>query len=123
MSIHAATLGRPLGAVPGPITSATSAGCHRLIREYDAVCVTNVDEMAELAGVALTGPDTRPAERSPEEVRVLDALSVRSPRAAADVATRSGLPVDTVHSVLGLLELDAQVAEKSGGWVYLPQTS
>lgn len=118
---HAATLGRPLGAVPGPVTSAASAGCHRLIREYDAVCVTNVDEMAELAGVAAAGPAATLAERSPDEVRVLDALSVRSPRAAADVAARSGLPVDTVQSVLALLELDAFVAEKPGGWVYLPQ--
>ena len=29
---HAAELGRPVGAVPGPVTSASSAGCHRLIR-------------------------------------------------------------------------------------------
>ena len=29
---HAVALGRPLGAVPGPVTSAASAGCHRLIR-------------------------------------------------------------------------------------------
>ena len=36
---HAAALGRPLGAVPGPVTSPASAGCHRLLREYDAVCV------------------------------------------------------------------------------------
>ncbi len=45
---HAATLGRPLGVVPGPVTSATSAGCHRLLREYDAVCVTTASEMLEL---------------------------------------------------------------------------
>ncbi|WP_397427927.1 DNA-processing protein DprA, partial [Pseudolysinimonas sp.] len=38
---HAAQLGRPLGAVPGPVTSSASAGCHRLIREYDAVCVSS----------------------------------------------------------------------------------
>ncbi|MDF2576486.1 MAG: dprA, partial [Agromyces sp.] len=36
---HAAALGRPLGAVPGPVTSPASAGCHRLLREFDAVCV------------------------------------------------------------------------------------
>ena len=33
---HATTLGRTLGAVPGPVTSAASAGCHRLIRHFDA---------------------------------------------------------------------------------------
>jgi DNA processing protein len=119
---HAGALGRPLGAVPGPITSATSAGCHRLIREYDAVCVTSVEEMAELAGIVPSGPDATTPERSSEEVRVLDALSVRSPRPASDVAVRAGLPVDTVHSVLGILELDALVAERPGGWVYVPQS-
>ena len=47
---HAAALGRPLGAVPGPVTSPASAGCHRLLREFDAVCVVDADQMAELAG-------------------------------------------------------------------------
>ncbi len=46
---HAAALGRPLGAVPGPVTSSASAGCHRMLREFPAICVTNADEMAELA--------------------------------------------------------------------------
>lgn len=45
---HAASLNRPLGVVPGPVTSASSAGCHRLLREYDAVCVTTASEMLEL---------------------------------------------------------------------------
>ncbi len=53
---HAAGFGRPLGAVPGPVTSAASAGCHRLLREFTAVCVTNADEMAELAPRAAAGP-------------------------------------------------------------------
>lgn len=53
---HAEALGRPLGAVPGPVTSAASAGCHRLIRDFGAICVTNADEMAELA------PATQPVE-------------------------------------------------------------
>src|SRR5690606_585095 len=42
---HAASLGRALGAVPGPVTSSTSAGCHRLLRDYDAVCVTSADDV------------------------------------------------------------------------------
>ncbi|MBG6238371.1 DNA processing protein [Mycetocola sp. CAN_C7] len=118
---HAAALGRPLGAVPGPITSAASAGCHRLIREYGAVCVTTVDEMAELAGMSPGETNEDAAARSSEETRVLDALSVRSPRSPGDIATRSGLPVGTVQSVLGLLELGDLVAEKPEGWVFVPQ--
>lgn len=45
---HAANIGRPVGAVPGPVTSAASAGCHRLIRDYGATLVTNADEIAQL---------------------------------------------------------------------------
>ena len=45
---HAVTLGRPVGAVPGPVTSAASAGTHRLIREHGAILVSNTDEAAEL---------------------------------------------------------------------------
>ena len=45
---HAIALGRPLGAVPGPVTSAASAGCHRLIRDFGATLVTTAEEAAEL---------------------------------------------------------------------------
>jgi DNA processing protein len=42
---HADDLGRPLMAVPGPVTSATSAGCHQLIRDLSAACVTSAAEI------------------------------------------------------------------------------
>lgn len=114
---HAATLGRPLGAVPGPVTSAASAGCHRLIQEFDAVCVTNADEMAALhpLGVAAE-PESVPSPSS-TQVRVLDALSTRAPRATADIAARSGLSVSDAQSTLGLLELDGAVVERERGWI------
>ncbi|QYM77468.1 DNA-processing protein DprA [Leucobacter luti] len=51
---HAASLGRTLGAVPGPVTSAASAGCHRLIREYGAQLVSNEEELRELLDVPRT---------------------------------------------------------------------
>ena len=44
---HARDLGRPLMAVPGPITSATSRGCHLLIREQNATLVTTADEITQ----------------------------------------------------------------------------
>src|SRR5690606_1245037 len=44
---HAQELGRTLMAVPGPVTSALSAGCHRLLRDYQAVCVTGARDVME----------------------------------------------------------------------------
>jgi DNA processing protein len=131
---HAASLGRPLGAVPGPVTSAASAGCHRLIRDFDAQCVTNADEMAELAPLEIgggpgggdsSGGDARGSEsdgvraQNPrhEHTRVLDALAPRSARSVDDVASRAGLSIAEVQSVLGVLELDGAVQERETGWV------
>lgn len=115
---HAAELGRPVGAVPGPITSPASVGCHRLIRDYIAVCVTNAAEMAELVdGLAVSDPARDAADRGPEQIRVLDALSRRAARHLDDVARRCGMSPASVGSVLGLLQLEGAVAEREHGWV------
>ena len=53
---HAHDLGRPLMAVPGPVTSAQSAGCHRIIREWGANCVTRAADIIELLS-PLSVPD------------------------------------------------------------------
>ena len=45
---HALALERPLGAVPGPVTSVSSSGCHRLIRVSGAVCITSPEDAVEL---------------------------------------------------------------------------
>lgn len=125
---HAASLGRPLGAVPGPVTSPTSTGCHRLIREFDAVCVTDAAEMAELAGGVRGGqamrqapgtsmPDEGDRGRSSDHVRAIDALSRRSPRSVQDIAARAGLSTTAVLAALGALNLEGVVRERDAGWV------
>jgi DNA processing protein len=123
---HASSLGRPLGAMPGPVTSAASAGCHRLIRDFTAVLVTNAEEMAELvpfpAG-GLQSPDHAgtggggSSRGSSDQTRVLDALSRRSARTASEIAERAGLSISSVQSILGVLELESSVAERERGWV------
>jgi DNA processing protein len=133
---HAAQIGRPVGAVPGPVTSAASAGCHRLIRDYDATLVTTADEIAELVGATPRaasfglepGPPPEPGSRvevveatqrnrSAEETRLLDAISVTSPRQVQDIAARAGLSIAAVQSLLGALELEEIVTERERGWV------
>ena len=124
---HAAQLGRPLGAVPGPVTSAASAGCHRLLREYGATCVTTPDEMAELVpfdppmALDQAPPDARGATvgADPEgfRLRVVDALSGSGGRSAERIAALSGLAVDRVRATLGLLELEGAAVERPSGWM------
>jgi DNA processing protein len=45
---HAQDLRRPVMAVPGPVTSEVSAGCHKIIREWGAVCVTDAHDVIDL---------------------------------------------------------------------------
>ncbi|WP_040165248.1 DNA-processing protein DprA [Microbacterium gorillae] len=132
---HAATLGRSIGAVPGPITSPASAGCHRLLREYDATCVTTAAEVQELLGAEIS-PERRPAEPAgpssprsttaaspPEddgaerlENRVADALALRTPRPVEDIAVRAGVAVASTEAALGLLLLQGRARRADGGW-------
>jgi DNA processing protein len=125
---HAAEIGRPIGAVPGPVNSAASAGCHRLIRDYDATLVTSADEIAEMLGgdarVGGTSGSSRvelvetPARSaSPEETRLLDAISVSAPRQVPDIAARAGLSIAAVQSLIGALEIEGRVVERERGWL------
>nr|WP_276321558.1 DNA-processing protein DprA [Microbacterium oleivorans] len=118
---HAAALGRPLGAVPGPVTSAASAGCHRLLREYDARCITSADDACELAGADVHLSETA-GGRTDDRTRVLDALSVRSARSPEDVARRAGFALEEIRGLLALLELDGRARRGPEGWRRAPSS-
>jgi DNA processing protein len=117
---HAAALSRPLGAVPGPITSAASAGCHRLLREFDARCVTNTEEVLELVGglspTLFDMPVGADGDRIDDSTRVTDAMSFRAWRGADDIARRSGIAPSDASAILGLLALEGAVERGENGW-------
>ncbi|MFC7430662.1 MULTISPECIES: DNA-processing protein DprA [unclassified Agrococcus] len=113
---HAATLGRPLGAVPGPVTSGASAGCHRLIRDYGAQLVQGADEMRALVD-GDEQDSTLGVRVGSGETRLLDALSVRQARDADDLASRAGMSLAEVRATLGLLDLAGAVEQRGSGWV------
>ncbi|MCR2785443.1 MULTISPECIES: DNA-processing protein DprA [unclassified Microbacterium] len=112
---HAASLGRPLGAVPGPVTSPASAGCHRMLRDFDARCITRSADVRELLGL---DDDLLPgADGWVDEATALrDALSTRSWRTVDDVARRCGQSIAHVERGLGLLLLDGRAQHGPAGW-------
>jgi DNA processing protein len=83
---HARDLGRPVMAVPGPVTSEVSAGCHKIIREWGAVCVTNAHDVIELL-TPLDGSD--PAAEPGAEGRSPYAAAV-GPAAGAELTGHDG---------------------------------
>ena len=58
---EAARLGRGVGAVPGPVTSAASMGTHQLLREGTARLVASSDDLAELAAQPRPALGRRPS--------------------------------------------------------------
>jgi DNA processing protein len=120
---EAVDLGRQVGAVPGPVTSPSSAGCHELLRE-GAVCVTRAEEIIELvseAGAGLPGLPPGVAREleglSRQDQRVLEAVPVRRPAGVASLARTAGLEPGQVTTSLALLEVRGLVREVGPGWV------
>jgi DNA processing protein len=127
---HAAGLLRPVGAVPGPVTSMASAGCHRLLREHDAVCVTDAAEVVELVGelgVDLA-PDTSggptveggqgapPPGLEPRHAQVFEALPLRGRASAEGIARTAGVGLSEATIALAFLELAGHVQCQGGTW-------
>ena len=112
---HAIELGRPLGVVPGPVTSASSAGCHRLLREEPCTCVTTADEVAELIDGFDATQTSAVASLRASEQRALDALLQKS-RSIDDLQIASGLSRTEIESALGVLSLHAIAEETPTGW-------
>lgn len=120
---HAAELNRHLMAVPGPITSETSVGCHALIREGRAVCVTSAEEVIELVGSI--GADLAPQPRGPvlprdalndETRRVLEAVPARGGAGPAAIAIAAGVDLTTTLACLGGLAAAGFVEQSDRGW-------
>lgn len=119
----AAALGRVVMAVPGPVTSAMSVGCHQLMREENAVPVTRAEEVAEAVGrigMDLAPPPVMPRRPTdglnPELLAVYDALPARAPRHPEQLARDAGVALQRVRAALPLLELQGLVGCGTSGW-------
>ena len=115
--------GRVVAAVPGPVTSMMSAGCHEAIRSGMAVLVTDAAEAAEAIGDY--GSDLAPARRGPTmagdeldepSARLLSALPIRKGVPVDRLAVSSGLSVAEVRSLLGRLDLSGLAERHGEGW-------
>lgn len=117
----ARALGRVVCAVPGPVTSASSTGCHILLRN-GAELVTRADEVVELVGRAGEFADEEPRPTGPldglsdAEKQVYEALPGRGVRSADEIAVASGLPPTAVLGPLAMLEIAGLARREDGCW-------
>jgi DNA processing protein len=117
----ARALGRVVAAVPGPVTSSASAGCHALLRN-GAELVTRADDVVELVGSIgeLAPEEPRPTTAldglGDAERRVYEALPGRGAATVDEIAVASGLPPEQVLGPLAILELAGLARRDDGRW-------
>ena len=125
-------LHRPVMAVPGPVTSDQSAGCHELIRDGRATLVTGACDVVELltplgeaqdwdpaanrTGRTGRDPAVPPGVIDPVTAGVLRAVPARAGRGPATIATLAGVDLDTAFRCLGLLAAAGYVERCDQGW-------
>jgi DNA processing protein len=117
----ARALGRVVAAVPGPVTSSASAGCHALLRN-GAQLVTRADDVVELVGHIgeLAPEEPRPATAldglSDAERQVYEALPSRGAVTVDEIAVASGLAPEQVLAPLAILEVAGLTRRDEGRW-------
>jgi DNA processing protein len=119
---HAARLGRPLGAVPGRVTSPLARGPHALLRDGAQLIEGAEDVFDGLfgAGRGDREPPARPSleppsrrELDPELQTLLDALA--EGRGQAEALAHAGLDADRGLAALASLELAGRIRHEPGG--------
>ena len=115
-------MGRVVCAVPGPVTSAASAGCHQLLRR-DAVLVTRADEIVEIVGRSgeLAEEPEHPTSRLDGLLRQRADRCTRHCRPAAcapssRLLSECALPAERVLGPLAMLEIAGLVEKIDGRW-------
>ena len=120
---HAEELSRMVMAVPGPVTSAMSAGTHDLVRTQGGSLVTSAADVLDLVGEL--GADAADRRRGPPRphdgldpvgLRVLEALPVRRFAAPDSVGRVAGLDAPTVLRSLGVLAALGLAQARDGRW-------
>ncbi|WP_290049991.1 DNA-processing protein DprA [Amycolatopsis solani] len=119
----AGAFGKIVMALPGPISSAMSVGCHELIRDSRATLVSTIDQVLETVGHFGIAEDTAPGRQKrstdrlgPEALRTYEALAVRAERSDAEIAVEAGIPLRRVRALLPALEIDGFAVRGEAGW-------
>jgi len=115
---HAANQGREVFAVPGPITSPSSAGPSFLIKE-GAKLVSKVDDILDELNIKMISKAYEPKKILPEnqdEERILMVIK-DEPKHIDQIVRESGLDVGQVMSLMTMMEIKGMV-KNLGNMVY-----
>lgn len=110
--------GREVFAVPGPVTSATSRGCHQLIRDGATLVETAADVLAEFEVHMSSHPigEVSPSARLSGQQEALLRSVDGQPQSVDELVLSSGLATEIVLGILIELEVMGLVISERGGY-------
>jgi DNA processing protein len=117
----ARVLGKVVGAVPGPVTSSASTGCHAMLRA-GAEVITRTEDIVELVGRIgeLAAEQSHPATPldglGDEERRVYEALPGRGVATVDEIAVAAALEPGRILAPLAMLEIAGLIERHDGCW-------
>ena len=114
---HASEQGRAIYAVPGNINSQSSIGCNLLIRD-GAVPLVIIDDLIRDIGAETSRRDTAPPEIEGDELRIYEAVAVRSGATCEELIEDTGLSPSLFNSLLTVMEIKGLV-ESYAGRIYI----
>lgn len=114
-------LNRVVMAVPGPVTSAMSVGCHDLLRGEGVMLAATAADVLEALGkhdlaVRPPAPVSPTDSASAEAAKVYEALPARGRTTVWQIAEESGVPGADVLIALAELELRQLACREGAHW-------
>jgi DNA processing protein len=113
---HAASLQRPVFAIPGQINAPASQGCNWLIANKVADLIQGPADLLEMAGFSDLQQDFEMASLGALETRALDAVGF-SPMGTGEIAKLAGLTANEARFALATLQLSGLLIQQGSKWI------
>jgi DNA processing protein len=119
----ALALNRPVMTMPGPVSSPTSAGCHRLVMDHKAELVTDLEDvLIHIGPLEIDNTDAPRAVSArdclaDEQKALLEIFPTRVAISVEKLTQISDLPVNRILALLGLLATTGFIERDGAGWL------
>jgi DNA processing protein len=111
---HAHEQGKPVYAVPGPITDPGYAGNNQLIADGSATLITSPEALVKLLGLEGAHQQALILGDTPEEQGIIDLIQ-QGITAGDELLARSKLPVSAFDQAITMLEISGHIRNVGNG--------
>jgi DNA processing protein len=118
---HANELDRPVGAVPGPINSTRSEGCHQLIKDRRAELISTPSDLFDLLALSSEYGNAIDFGLTGDQTRVLDSCG-QFGESVESIALKAGMTINQTKVTIEELKRSMLMSQTSNGWIKTSNT-